>query len=445
MLSAPCDGCAEYRPQPIDLGTVEERLAVPPPESLRLEAERIEHPILKPLELDLSDGLSPDEAAVLAVLLNPSLRAARDKQGVANAQLLAAGILPNPQVSLSLDQPYAGSTAGTVTAWGLGVDYDISALITRGAGVDAARAEAQSVALDIAWQEWQAAEDAKLHVVRLEWLQRQLQEAIGAENRVEANLARLGVGVNAGWLTRVEQDAARAQLERYRLTTLEVFKSLEEERLALCETIGLPPSAPVNVNARGSSQPSPPPLPAQALAEALDAHRLDLIALRLGYQAQEAKLRGAVLSQFPKISIGVNSARDTSNVVTAGVGVTLDLPLFDRGQGRIAIETATRQQLFDEYVARSFEARIDVMKVQSALALADRRLAATNALVEQTEALQTTYQSAMTAGAADILKLYEVQDALSDARLEALKLEQERAEMLIGLEVATGQILERAP
>ena len=40
--------------------------------------------------------------------------------------------------------------------------------------------------------------------------------------------------------------------------------------------------------------------------------------------------------------------------------MTIDIPLFDRNQGVIAQETATRQKLFDEYVNRLFEARSDV-------------------------------------------------------------------------------------
>src|SRR5439155_4816106 len=116
-------------------------------------------------------------------------------------------------------------------------------------------------------------------------------------------------------------------------------------------------------------------------------HRLDLIALRMGYESQEAKLRGAVLSQFPKIGIGINSARDTTNVITAGLGVTLDVPLFDRAQGKIAIEKATRQQLFDEYVARSFEARSDVAKLHLEMAAVARKIEATDAYIAKLQTL----------------------------------------------------------
>ena len=59
-------------------------------------------------------------------------------------------------------------------------------------------------------------------------------------------------------------------------------------------------------------------------------------------------MRAAVLAQFPRVNIGFSQLRDTTNVVTSGFGVTIDLPVFDRNQGHIAIERATRKQLFDE-------------------------------------------------------------------------------------------------
>ena len=67
-----------------------------------MQAKEIKHPLLKPIDFDIRNGLSPDEAAVLAVIANPKLRASRDERQLAAAQLLQAGILPNPQFSYAL-------------------------------------------------------------------------------------------------------------------------------------------------------------------------------------------------------------------------------------------------------------------------------------------------------------------------------------------------------
>ena len=89
-------GCATYSSMPLDRAVVDQQLAVPSATSLCVHAAEVHHPILAPIQLDLRNGLSPDEAAVLAVLLNPALRAERDRQAISIAQLLQAGILPNP-------------------------------------------------------------------------------------------------------------------------------------------------------------------------------------------------------------------------------------------------------------------------------------------------------------------------------------------------------------
>lgn len=433
-------GCTTYRAQQLDLAAVNRALEIPEPEAIRVSASAIQHPILHPLAFDLSDGLSADEAAILAVITNPTLRAQRGKRQVAQAQLLQAGLLPNPQVSASFDQPVGGSTAGTMTGWGLGLDYDLTTLITRGAEIDASKAEAASVDLDVAWAEWQAAEEAKLHVARLTWLRRQYDEAAAAQQRAEQTTSSIRQALREGMITQTELDAAETELQRFKLTTLETENAMDSERLDLNLSIGFPSEVIMAIQdgpiAAAPMQPSP-----QQIASNLEIRRLDLIALRLGYQSQESKLRAAVLSQFPKITVGVNGASDTSNVITAGMGVTLELPIFDRAQGRIAIEKATRQQLFDEYVARSFEARSDIAKLYSRLHSVTKRIEATDAYVDRLQALQTTYSNAVKAGAADVLNLYQVQNTLADTRLEALKLRQEQAELLIGLEVAQGQII----
>ncbi len=104
-LLAVSEGCAFYHPRPLDERAVKESLKAPDKDRIRVQARELKHPILKPIDLDLAKGLTPEGAAVLAVLANPALKAARDKKGVAAAQLLQAGILSNPQLSYNLDFP----------------------------------------------------------------------------------------------------------------------------------------------------------------------------------------------------------------------------------------------------------------------------------------------------------------------------------------------------
>src|SRR5262250_3896687 len=99
---------------PLDQAAVTASLAEPSMEAIQVQAREIQHPILRPIEFDIRNGLSPDEAAILAVIANPKLRATRDQRKLAAAQLLQAGILPNPQFSYALGGRRGGEKKGKV-------------------------------------------------------------------------------------------------------------------------------------------------------------------------------------------------------------------------------------------------------------------------------------------------------------------------------------------
>ncbi len=132
----------------------------------------------------------------------------------------------------------------------------------------------------------------------------------------------------------------------------------------------------------------------------LAQHRPDLIALQLGYQAQEESLRGAILGQFPALSFGGNWGSDTTRVRSGGPAITFDLPIFNHNQGAIAIETATRQQLFDEYTARLSATTGEVEALLTEQALAERQLAA---LVPEATSADAVFQRANVAFEARLL------------------------------------------
>ena len=155
-------GCQKFDPQPLTPAEVEKVLAPPVAEALKFQAGTFKHPILPPMKVDLADGLSPDEAAVVAVLVNPTLRAVRNKRAVADAQLLQAGLLPNPQLEWSMDVPISRLADGPFIGMGIGPTWDITSLIAHEAKVRVAQASRAAVELDVAWQEWQVAQAAKV-------------------------------------------------------------------------------------------------------------------------------------------------------------------------------------------------------------------------------------------------------------------------------------------
>ncbi|VAX29758.1 Heavy metal RND efflux outer membrane protein, CzcC family, partial [hydrothermal vent metagenome] len=213
-------GCATYHPEPINGPAEGDALKPPAMEVVRIKAGAIRHPILRPIDFDIRDGLSPDEAAVMAVIANPALRAVRDLRGVAKAQLIQAGVIPNPRVSYGLEIPTGGDKEDAVNGYGFGIGWDIRSLVTRSARVDAARAHAASVDLDIAWQEWQVAESAKLHLFRLFYLDRQLRLTKEAEQRFRKALKCIKKSVDSGEKTDTDLADAEVALQQSHASVL---------------------------------------------------------------------------------------------------------------------------------------------------------------------------------------------------------------------------------
>ena len=441
LLSSLLHGCAVYHPLALDEASIAGKLAPPDLQTIRIAAREIRHPILKPMDFNASDGLSPDEAAILAVLANLKLRAARDQRELAQAQLLQAGILPNPQLSYALGIPTGGATEGTVNAYNFDFNWELKSILSRGANVSAAKENAASVDLDVAWQEWQIAEAAKLHVYHLHFFDQQLAIAGREQKSLAENFDRIKRAFALGFVTRIDLAAADAALAKMRSTVLTAEQQREEERLALNQSVGFGDGRNLPIE-KNFAVPSATVLPPSAeLSAGIEQRRLDLLALKRGYEAQEQRLRAAILGQFPKISIGFQRARDNSDVITTGFGVTIDIPLFDRNQGAIAVENATRTRLFDEYVARLVEARGEVARLTAGIDSLNRQIDATQALIPTLQNLIESYRTALLQGNADVLTYYNARADLVAKQLDVVDLNRQLADMYVALEIASGRYL----
>jgi cobalt-zinc-cadmium efflux system outer membrane protein len=435
-------GCATYHRAPLESAGVDKRLAPLGLPAVQARINELEHPLLKPLTMDLQNGLSPDEAAVLAAAANPTLVALRDRREIAAAELLQAGILPNPQLSYSLDVPTGGATLDTVNGFGLVFGWDVlSAILTRGARLDAARAGAASVDLDVAWQEWQVAQSAKLQVYRLVFLAKELGVAREEESGLSDNLDLVRRAVDLRDMTLVDLAAARAALRNAHDRVLLIEQRREQERLILNQSLGLPPERRV-VLQKNIELPSPSKLPSvPKIMEGIEKRRLDLLAFQMGYESQEASLRAAIRAQFPRIQIGLSDLRDTGNVVTTGFGVTIELPFFNRNQGRIAVERANRKELFDEYTARLFDARSQAAGILADMNSVQLQIDAGEESIEALKELVETYHRALLEGEVDVLSYYNARRELTSKQIEIFQLKRDLADLSIALELAAGMYL----
>lgn len=429
-------GCAVYRSLPLTSEAVDAKLRPPDEAALAVAVGEISHPLLRPVRLDAGDGLSPGEAAVLAVVLNPDLRAARDQREVADAQLLQAGILPNPQLSGNIDYVIGGNTFDTQTGFGYGLSWDLRALLTHGPDTTAARESARSVQLDIAWREWQTALAAESAVYDLAALQAQVAKAEEIADRLGSNSDAMKEAVAAHEVSVVDSAAAEASANDARALLLGLRQELDQSRIALNRAIGYPPATKLRLQGDVALPSRVNPPSEAALLRGLEERRLDLLALKRGYDSQDAKLRSAILAQFPNISVGFGRSNNESDVHFAGPTATLDLPIFDRNQGNVAIEQATRRQLLDEYASRVFEARSDIAAALANIRWLNAQVAEAERALPTLRRLVEVSQEALQQGNADVLGTYAAQNNLTRKSIDILKLKQQLAASRVALETA---------
>jgi outer membrane protein TolC len=417
LIALALAGCQHYAPLPL-------------PDKIDL-TDRLQAQAVQPLDMTA--------VATVAVLNNPDLRTARAKARIAQAQAFAAGILPNPQLTANFDPAIGGGSV--VPGYGLGISYDIQALVIQPARLAAANAARDQARLDLLWQEWQTVAQARnLYVQRINASEkRELYAA--AETRYATQAERSGRALQVGDVTfdTAGIDLAALLDVRAQLTTAE--RSASQAEYSLRTLLGVSPLIEVPL------QPlALPPIPDRAALEAALARvaqlRPDLRALQFGYQSQEQNLRKAVLTQFPTLSLGVGTANDTTNVHTLSLGATLNLPLFDRNQGDIAVQRATREQLRAEYQARLDQATGDAFRIWTEMQQLGRAIADIESRLPDLQVAADNAERAYLAGDLPALTYVTLQSAVLNRQSEISDLRQSLWSDAIALSSVIGTQIE---
>lgn len=407
LLSA----CATYHSRPLP-----NRADLARAPALTVPAGDLGVPGLAPQPIDPAKGLTETNIITLAVLGNPRLKAARLQAGIARAQLLQAGLLPDPQLSGGL------ARSSFLTGYNALLSEDIRALITRGAARDAARAHLAQVNLDILWQEWQVAERARELFIEARSLAR-LGAILDTRRRLLARVYRQDEAslkhryVTAGQVSAdfIAWNSAAAQWRAFQLRE-------NQTRHALDELLGLAPG--VRMRLRGGA--SGPPVTAAEYRSALAAlprRRPDLLALRAGYHSEEERLREAILAQFPLLDAGIVKSRDPQDgVQSIGFNVTLTLPLLNRNRGPIAVGRATRAYLLEAYQGRLDRTASQADEVWKSVVIMRQQRRALDRRLAGLDRAAAAAKESLRRGTSTLVEYARVESNALAARAEAVQL-----------------------
>lgn len=422
-------GCASYEAHPLPQQTALETNL----DTLSVRANKLMGPQADTHVVNPADGLDLTEVAILAVLGNPDLKAKRSQLKVAGAQAFAAGLLPDPQFGANLDQP-TGNTTGLVNAWGLGLGYDIIPLITRQARIATEQGRQNEVRLDLLWQEWQVIQQARSLAVRFQLEQQRLALLDNVRDLYQNRYQHSEKGLNEGNVTLGINGTDLTALVDSFSQISQLQQAHNETRHRLNLLLGLPANVDISLAALPDQLTFDDRARFQSRLDKLPEIRPDLLALKAGYASQEARVRAAILAQFPSFSIGISRARDTGSLYTRGLNIGLNLPLFSGNRGAIAIERATREKLAWEYQARLAQTAADVNRLLDLQVIIEKQRSDLQTYLPRLQSLVERARHAYRQGDIDAITFLNMESTWVNKRLEQLSLQQSQWENQIALQ-----------
>lgn len=281
------------------------------------------------------------DAVRIALVGNPRLKSEYARLGFAAAEVYNAARLSNPRLSfgyLFVDE------RGATDKIDLGLTQSFTELLLLPARNRFAQGEFERVQRAVAAEIQALAADVEaafyIHAGARQIAA--MREAVARAARVSADLAeRFFKAGNIGRLELSREQAAATQAE---LDALQAQAEATRTELALARLLG----APMNP-ARWSVDPRlPAPVETEdemaLLTKLADGARLDLAAARRRVELQADALGVTRRWRYlGDIEVGVQAERDTDRTRHLGPSLSLELPLFNQGQGRVARAEAELQ------------------------------------------------------------------------------------------------------
>lgn len=297
--------------------------------------------VLAPLsraEEELAVGKSGDlslRAAIQRALeANPGVLAANGRVEAASARAYQAGLLPNPDLELGMeDWPLRESGSFSRSKRTVGFSQVLPFAGKRSLDKQIGSAGTKVSTAELALARAALTREVKIGYFRVLTLERQLQlqEELLKSSEASAAIARKRVENGAAAVP--EQLRAEVQEEQTRLTCADTRRDLATARRSFAALLGL--------GDLGSAKLSDPlaerevqALLSEPLSEAL-ASNPRLLAAKTSLDRAELAYRRARLEAYPDLKLGIAGGRAGETDKSIGqVTLSVPLPLWDRGTGK---------------------------------------------------------------------------------------------------------------
>jgi outer membrane protein TolC len=382
-------------------------------------------------------GAGPRELSAFAVTHNPALAALRRQLGVAQALLVEAGLLGDPELGWDgMDALASQIVEGTTSRIDFLAGLGISIPLPRPGELDAREGLAtwrvEEVRQGVTQAEWTLAREVHIACEDILEAQRLLEQNEDSAQLADSTREYFERAKRAGAATAIQANLAAGDLLTIRAQRVRLQAGLREARQRLDALLGLPPGSRVPIRAAAGPQDSALDADAPS-AEALVEGSLSLrpdLALRLAnYRAAEEEVRLEVARQFPQVALG------TGLWIVPGFFTRFNRPAIDTAVARRAVLRA-------ELEAEVHELRREIHAAHAALEEARRELHFLEAelLPNAEESLRLAGQ-AFDAGEVTLLEILTLQRALVDARTRTTEARAELRRRHWRLLSASGRLL----
>lgn len=301
--------------------------------------------------VSVAGPIDADDAARLALVHQPELRAAVAELGGVRGAEVEAGAWPTPTLEAGFSRSLESDDRETDLE--VAVEYDLSRLLLAGGRGRAAGAALQAARYDLAGQALEVGTRAR----QLFWSARATERVLELQVQALRNQ-------QAAWVVADEIRRAGGSDEltfaRRRLAVEEARRMVaeaERRSLAALEALRIHLGLSGSVTLRGRL-PDPPTTPIAAPTEEQIIERsLDLLAVRSRLETAAAQVDvAAARTWLPRLGIGAHAEREEGRW-EAGGHVVFGLPLLDEGEGAEARAEAELEALRHRYVDAAVQLR----------------------------------------------------------------------------------------
>ncbi|MFI4947714.1 MAG: TolC family protein [Alphaproteobacteria bacterium] len=408
MLGGVAPGCAEVSPAPLSAAASANDL-----NNRTLDDPRL----LTFVRASLAGKTEPQPAiswnlttlTLAAVYYHPDLAVARGRLALARARVVTAGQRPNPILNFAAvfdTAAVSGAIPPAAIPLTIGpvVDFIVETAGKPEYRVGEARHLSEAARWDLATTGWRVRARVRGALLKL-WAARQRIALTLRRRELQTEL----VGLLERRLEIGEASALEVSRERIAGTRIAVdLRGFEGAAAAaevqLATAVGVPVRALSGVNLGVDAFAHEGTLPegdgAGELRRRALIGRSDVEAALAEYEAAQSALQLAVAGQYPDVRLGPGYNYD-AGINKFSLSPTLELPVFNQNQGRIAEAIAKRQEAAADFTA--LQARI-IGAIDSALAAyraATRELATADALCSDAERREGEVGASFRAGQVD--------------------------------------------